>query len=130
MGLKLFSPAVQHRAGDPEFLTYFLLRAVPLHAFQHHLQFVLCRITLPFAVHVIQYLSLFLCVFYQVLDNRQNLHKRMQEASATKQAREEELAQLAVLEEYAAMVEAALNVESLAPFNYGGLAMQEALTHI
>jgi serine/threonine protein kinase len=69
IGLKLFSPAVQHRAGDPEFLTYFLLRGVTLHAFQHHLQFVLCRITLPFAVHVIHYLSLFLCVFYQVLDN-------------------------------------------------------------
>ncbi len=61
---------------------------------------------------------------------RQNIHKRMKEARATKQAREEELAQLAVLEEYAAMVEASLNVESLAPFDYGGLAMQEALTHI
>jgi len=57
---------------------------------------------------------------------RQNLHTRMQEARATKQAREEELPQLAVLEEYAAMGEAALNVESLAPFDYGGLPMQEA----
>src|SRR6266699_636458 len=44
--------------------------------------------------------------------------------------RDEELAQLAVLEEYAAMVEAASNVESLAPFDDGGLAMQEALTHL
>ena len=61
---------------------------------------------------------------------RQNIHKRMQAARAPKKASEEELAQLAVLEEYAAMVEAALNVESLAPFDYGGLAMQEALTHI
>jgi len=61
---------------------------------------------------------------------RQNIHKRMQEARATKPARAEELAQLAVLEEYTAMVEATLNVESLAPFDYGGLAMQEALTHI
>ena len=40
------------------------------------------------------------------------------------------MAQLEVLEEYAAMVEGALNVESLPPFKYGGLAMQEALTHI
>jgi hypothetical protein len=63
-------------------------------------------------------------------EDRQNIHKRMQAARAPKKAREEELAQLAVLEEYAAMVEAALNVESLAPFDYGGLAMQEALTHI
>jgi hypothetical protein len=54
----------------------------------------------------------------------------MKEARTTKKAREEELAQLAVLEEYAAMVEAALNVESLAPFDYGGLTMQEVLTHI
>jgi hypothetical protein len=61
---------------------------------------------------------------------RQNIHKRMKEARAIKPAREEELAQLAVLEEYAAMIEASLNVESLAPFDYGGLAMQEALTHI
>ena len=61
---------------------------------------------------------------------RQNIHKRMKAARAPKPAREEELAQLAVLEEYAAMVEAALNVESLAPFDYGGLAMQEALTHL
>jgi len=61
---------------------------------------------------------------------RQHIHTRLQEARATKQAREEELAQLAVLEEYAAMVEAAFNVESLVPFDSGGLALQEALTHM
>jgi hypothetical protein len=37
------------------------LRGVALHAFQHHFEFVLWRITLPFAVHVIPYLSLLLC---------------------------------------------------------------------
>ncbi len=61
---------------------------------------------------------------------RQNLHKRVREAQEKQKRKEQEIAQLEVLEEYAAMVEGALNVESLAPFNYGGLAMQEALTHI
>ncbi len=35
-----------------------------------------------------------------------------------------------ILEEYAAMVEGALNIDGLTPFQYGGLAMQEALTKI
>jgi hypothetical protein len=61
---------------------------------------------------------------------RHNLHKRLQQAKQEKEEKEQEMAQLEVLEEYAAMVEGALNVESLAPFKYGGLAMQEALTHI
>ena len=61
---------------------------------------------------------------------RQNLHKRVREAKEKQDQNEQEMAQLEVLEEYAAMVEGALNVESLAPFDYGGLAMQEALTHI
>jgi hypothetical protein len=54
----------------------------------------------------------------------------VREAKEQQEQNEQEMAQLEVLEEYAAMVEAALNVESLAPFDYGGLAMQEALTHI
>jgi hypothetical protein len=61
---------------------------------------------------------------------RQNLHKRLRQAQEKQDQKEQEIAQLEVLEEYAAMVEGALNVESLAPFDYGGLAMQEALTHI
>jgi hypothetical protein len=61
IGLKLFSPAVNHGAGDPKFLTHFFLCGVTLHAFQHDLQFELRRITLPFVVHSIQYLSLLLC---------------------------------------------------------------------
>ena len=54
----------------------------------------------------------------------------MREAKEQPEGTVQELAQLEVLEAYAAMVEGALNVESLAPFDYGGLAMQEALTHI
>ena len=61
---------------------------------------------------------------------RQNLHKRLQQAKEKKDQKEQERAQLEVLEEYAAMVEGALNVESTAPFGYGGLAMHEALSHI
>jgi len=61
---------------------------------------------------------------------RHTIHKRLREVKQKKEGNEQERAQLEVLEEYAAMVEGALNVESLAPFKYGGLAMQEALTHI
>src|SRR6266581_5765963 len=61
---------------------------------------------------------------------RHNLHTRLRQAQEQKEGNEQERAQLEVLEEYAAMVEGALNVESLAPFKYGGLGMQEALTHI
>src|SRR5216684_2920133 len=69
IGLKLFSPAVNHGARETKFLTHFFLRGVTLHAFQHHFEFELWRITLPYLVHVIQYLSLLLCLLYQVLDN-------------------------------------------------------------
>jgi hypothetical protein len=55
---------------------------------------------------------------------RQDLHRRMPLVQG------EEAAQLAVLEEYAATVEGALNLESTAPFAYGGLAMQDALSQI
>jgi len=66
IGLKLFSPAVNHRASDAKFLTHFFLRGITLHAFQHDLEFELWRITLPFGVHSIQYLSTSpcCCVYY------------------------------------------------------------------
>lgn len=55
---------------------------------------------------------------------RQNLHHRI------KQAEPEEAAQLQVLEQYAATVEGALQTESLPPYRYGGLAMEERLQRI
>ena len=61
---------------------------------------------------------------------RQHLHKRLREALEEKEKREQEIRQLQLLEEYAAMVEGAINSESRSPFQYGGLAMQEALIRI
>jgi hypothetical protein len=61
---------------------------------------------------------------------RQNLHKRLREAEEQKDQKAQEISQLQILEEYGAMVEGALNLESKPPFQYGGLAMQEALTKI
>jgi hypothetical protein len=61
---------------------------------------------------------------------RQNLHKRLREAEDQKEEKEQEIQQGQILEEYAAMVEGALHRESRAPFQYGGLDMQEALTQI
>jgi hypothetical protein len=61
---------------------------------------------------------------------RQNLHKRLREAEEQKDQKEQEINQLHILEEYAAMVEGALNLESKPPIQYGGLAMQEALLKI
>jgi transposase len=61
---------------------------------------------------------------------RQNLHKRLREAEAKKIEREQEIHQLQILEEYAALVEGAINSESKTPFQYGGLDMQEALIRI
>ena len=61
---------------------------------------------------------------------RHDLHKRLREAEESKEEKEQEINQLQILEQYAATVEGALNVESQAPFHYGGLAMQEALTKI
>jgi hypothetical protein len=46
------------------------------------------------------------------------------------QAQGAEGQQLQVLEEYAAAVQTAVNVDGLAPFDYAGLRMDEALTHI
>ncbi len=61
---------------------------------------------------------------------RHDLHKRLREAEKRKEEHEPAINQLQILEEYAATVEGALNLESQAPFQYGGLAMQEALTKI
>jgi hypothetical protein len=61
---------------------------------------------------------------------RHNLHTRLREAEENKEENEPEIKPLEILEEYAATVEGALNLESQAPFHYGGLAMQEALTKI
>jgi hypothetical protein len=61
---------------------------------------------------------------------RHNLHTRLQEAEKSKEENEQEINQLQILEEYAATVEGALNLESHPPFQDGGLAMEEALTKI
>jgi hypothetical protein len=63
-------------------------------------------------------------------DYRQNLHKRLREAQEKQEEKAQAIKQLEILEEYAAMVEGALNLDSLAPFQYGGLAMQDALMKI
>jgi len=55
---------------------------------------------------------------------RQDLQRRRQSAHG------EEVEQFAILETYAATVEGALNLDSTAPFAYGGLAMQAALDHV
>ena len=61
---------------------------------------------------------------------RHNLHKRLREAEEHQEQQEPESTQLHILEEYAAMVEGALNLESKPPFQYGGLATQAALSKI
>lgn len=61
---------------------------------------------------------------------RQDLHKRLKATEEPREANASEAAQLQVLEEYAATIEGALNLESITPFQYGGLAMQEALGDI
>lgn len=61
---------------------------------------------------------------------RQNLQKRLKEADGQEEKNEQETEQLHILEEYAATVEGALQIDSKAPFQYGGLATQEALIHI
>jgi hypothetical protein len=55
---------------------------------------------------------------------RVDLQRRMQ------QAQEAEGQQLGVLEQYAATVQTAVNVDGLAPFDYAGLRMDEALSQI
>jgi hypothetical protein len=61
---------------------------------------------------------------------RQNLHQRLHEAEETKEGQEQAITQLRILEDYAALVEGALNIDGLKPFHYAGVAMQEALTSI
>lgn len=61
---------------------------------------------------------------------RQNLQKRLTEADGQEEKNEQEAEQLHILEEYAATVEGALQIDSKAPFQYGGLATQAALIHI
>jgi hypothetical protein len=58
---------------------------------------------------------------------RHDLHKRLREAEESKEEKEQEITQLQILEEYAATVEGALNLESQAPFKYGGLARPRSL---
>ena len=55
---------------------------------------------------------------------RQDLWRRMPQVQA------EEATQLAILDEYAATVLGTLNLDSTAPFDYGGLAMEEGLSQI
>ncbi|HET8910378.1 MAG TPA: hypothetical protein VFN23_02875 [Ktedonobacteraceae bacterium] len=61
---------------------------------------------------------------------RQDLHKRLKVAEEHREENPSEAEQFQILEEYAATIEGALNLESITPFQYGGLAMQEALSHI
>jgi hypothetical protein len=46
------------------------------------------------------------------------------------QARDGEACQLAILQDYAAAIQAAIHVDGLAPFEYAGLKMDEALTRV
>ncbi len=55
---------------------------------------------------------------------RQDLSRRMPQVQA------EEATQLAILDEYAATVLGTLNLDSTAPFEYGGLAMEEGLQQL
>jgi hypothetical protein len=61
---------------------------------------------------------------------RHELHKRLREAEESKEEHEQEITQFQILEEYAATVEGALNIDGLKPFGYAGLEMQEALSKI
>jgi hypothetical protein len=62
---------------------------------------------------------------------RQDIHKRLKKAAeAHQETNAPEVEQLQLLEEYAATGEGALNLESITPFQYGGLAVQEALNTI
>ena len=56
------------------------------------------------------------------------LYKEIQEAEQQSHPDVRELEQLRTLEVYAAMLEGALNLNGITPFQYGGLQMEEALT--
>jgi hypothetical protein len=61
---------------------------------------------------------------------RQNLHRHQEKAEQQDPQDEQEVERLHLLDEYAATVEGALQIGSKAPFEYGGLATQEALGQI
>lgn len=61
---------------------------------------------------------------------RQHLRKRLREAEEKQEGNEQEIEQFHILENYAAMVEGVLNIDGSKPFDYAGLAMQEALIKI
>ncbi len=49
---------------------------------------------------------------------RHELHTRLREAEESKAEHEQEITQFQILEEYAATVEGALNIDGLKPFGY------------
>lgn len=57
---------------------------------------------------------------------RHHLHKQLREAEQEQEENQQEIKQLPILEEYAAMGEGALTIDGLKPFGYAGLEMQEA----
>ena len=61
---------------------------------------------------------------------RQDLRRRLRQASEQKPEHTQEIQQLQLLEEYAAMVEGAIHLTGLKPFGYAGREMQQALTQI
>jgi hypothetical protein len=61
---------------------------------------------------------------------RHELHRHLRKAEESKEEHEQEITQFQILEEYAATVEGALNIDGLKPFGYAGLEMQEALSKI
>lgn len=60
-------------------------------------------------------------------EDRQNLHKRLREAEEKQEEKAQAIKQVEIREAYAARGEGALHLDSLAPFQYGGLAMQDAV---
>jgi hypothetical protein len=61
---------------------------------------------------------------------RQDLHKRLRNATAQPEHDAPEIAQFRLLETYAAIIEGTLNPEYHPPFAFGGLALQDALIQI
>ena len=61
---------------------------------------------------------------------RQTLRDHLKKAEQQEPKDEQEVERLHVLDDYAATVECALQIDSKAPFEYGGLVTQEALTQI
>ncbi len=59
---------------------------------------------------------------------RQNIHKRLKEADAQDKKNEQEIEQLHILEEYAATVEGALQIDSKAPFEVWRIGNTRSIT--